>query len=215
MNNALTLTFAIAAIWISTSCTGQNVILYGTNQKPIKKIKTGTQVSVRLDQSGIFEFLDQTDTCDQVELKGFIGKAKAGGFILEDITQKSYLKEARYVGRKSYIPNSLDPNALNVFVNTQDINLLTIERDRPRQTANLIRNLGLLTFFVAPLVSLNTSGSSLTIVSDTYLAVAGSGIGLMSFGAILMHLLKPQPYILKKTDYYYPRNFKEARLKVE
>ena len=215
MKNSLPLILAIAAIWISTSCTGQHVVLYGTHQKPIKKIKPGTQVSVRLDQSSVFMFLDQVDTCVQVELKGYIGKVKSGGFILEYIVQKSYLKEARYVGRKSYIPNSLDSSALKVFVNTQDVFLLTIERDRPRQTANLIRNLGLLTFFVAPLVSLNTGGNSLSIVSDTYLAVAGSGLGLMSFGAILMHLLKPQPYILKKTDYYYPRNFKEARLKIE
>ena len=214
MKNALPLTLAILGIWISTSCTGQSLVLYGLNQKPIKKIKTGKLVSVRLDQSSTFEFLDQTDTTDQVELKGFTGKAKAGGFVLEGITQTSYLKEARYVGRKNYILTSLDSNALNVFVNVQDVSLLIIERDRPRQTANLIRNLGLLTFFVAPLVSLNVKGSA-KIISDTYLAVAGSGLGIMSIGAILMHVLKPQPYILKETDYHYPRNFKEARLKVE
>ena len=156
-------TLLLIALLISTQSFAQ-LYLVNEDQKVFKKVKEGTVISLRLSEMGSFNLHGlPIDSTDQVELKGILGKTGPDMITLRFVSARSYYKKGSLVGSHALLFDGLvTEDALELKIKPNDVAVLTLERDRSRNTALLLRSLGLLTFFAAPLVSLNFNNNPMT-----------------------------------------------------
>ncbi len=191
------------------------ISLLNDDQKAIKKIKTGSVISIRTNDTSSFMLHNRfIDSVDQVEFKGVLGSTKDGMISLEFVSARSYYRKGKLMGRHELLFDGIiATQVLKIKLYPNEVVTLTLERERSRNTALLLRSLGMLTFFAAPLVSLDLKGSE-AIHSRTYLWTAGSGLLIMGVGAIMMHISKPKTFLIKKVPFAETKKYKRAKLKL-